>query len=68
MFLEYDWTFSVYRPRLGASTFTDILGARSFESRDDAKAALAAAGLKLGKKTDSRTWAIELASPAESVQ
>lgn len=61
MFLEYDWTFNVFRPRVGADVFTDIRGARSFESLNEAKDALKAAGLRLGKKTDSRTWRIESA-------
>jgi rubredoxin len=59
MFLEYDWTFNVYRPRLG-DTFTDVRGERSWESLADAKWALKLCGLKLGRKTDSRTWAIEV--------
>ena len=60
MFLEYDWTFNVYRARLG-QTFTDIRGVRYWESLKDAKAALASCGLKLTKKTDTRTWKIESA-------
>ena len=59
MYLEYDWTFDVYRPRFG-DTFTDVRGWRSFESLDDARYVLAGAGLKLGRKTDDRTWKIEL--------
>jgi hypothetical protein len=58
MFLEYDWAFGVYRVRFG-QTFTDWRGIRSFESLADAKAELARAGCRLGKKTDSRTWSIE---------
>ncbi len=60
MFIEYDWTFMVYRPRFGL-TFTDIRGERSFDSLADCRAALAAAGLRLGRKTDSRTWKVETA-------
>jgi rubredoxin len=65
MFLEYDWTFNVYRPRLG-DTFTDVRGERSWESLADAKWALKLCGLKLGRKTDSRTWAIEVDVPPMS--
>lgn len=61
MYLEYDWTFNVYRPRLG-SVFTSIAGQLSFESLCEAKQVLAWRGLKLGNKTDSRTWSIELAN------
>jgi hypothetical protein len=60
MFLEYDWTFDVYRPRFGAS-FIDVRGERSWPSLKDAKCALALAKLRVGKKTDSRTWRIESA-------
>ena len=63
MFLEYDWTFGVYRPRFGSS-FIDFRGDRSWPTMADAKAALRAAGLRVGKKTDSRTWSIE---PIEGV-
>jgi len=57
MYLEYDWTFNVYRPRFG-DTFIAWRGERSFESFAAAKAAIEAAGSKIGKKTDSRTWEI----------
>lgn len=57
MYLEYDWTFDVYRPRFG-HVFTDVRGARSFATMAEAKACLAHAGLRLGRKTDSRTWEI----------
>lgn len=65
MFLEYDWTFNCYRPRLGA-VFTEVRGERSWPTLIEAKAALGDAGLKLGKKTDSRSWAIELSEPTSS--
>jgi hypothetical protein len=65
MFLEYDWTFNVYRPRLG-DTFTDVRSERSWESLAAAKWALKLCGLKLGRKTDSRTWAIEVDVPPMS--
>ena len=57
MYLEYDWAFNVYRPRFG-HVFTDVRGARSFESFAEAKACLAHANLAIGRKTDSRTWEI----------
>ena len=57
MFVEYDWTFCVYRFRFGR-TFTDFLGHRSCDSLDDCRALLRTAGMKLGHKTDSRTWPI----------
>jgi hypothetical protein len=57
MFLEYDWAFNVYRPRFG-DTFIDVRGERSWESLNAAKSALNLCGLKLGRKTDSRTWEI----------
>jgi hypothetical protein len=60
MFLEFNWTANVYQFRFG-SVFTDVRGYRSAESLDEARSILSMAGLKLGKKTDSRTWAIELA-------
>jgi hypothetical protein len=59
MYREYDWTFNVYRPRIG-DTFTSVNGMRSFESLDDAKQVLRWCNLRLGKKTDTRTWRIEL--------
>lgn len=57
MFVEYDWSFNVYRFRFG-QVFTDILGYRYADSMADAKLILAQAKLKLGRKTDSRTWEI----------
>jgi hypothetical protein len=60
MFLEYNWTALCYMPRIGA-TFTDVRGERHWQTLEEAKAALACAGLKLGRKTDSRTWRIEVA-------
>lgn len=57
MFVEYDWTFNVYRFRFG-DTFTDWRGFRSLPSLSEVKALLGEAGCKLGRKTDSRTWAI----------
>jgi hypothetical protein len=57
MFLEYNWTACCYQARFG-DTFTDIRGERSWNSFNEAKAAIEAAGLKIGRKTDSRTWEI----------
>ena len=59
MFLEFHWMVGVWKPRIG-STFTDIAGYRSFESLADADFVLASCKLKRGKKTDSRTYAIEV--------
>lgn len=58
MHLEYDWTFNVYRPRLGF-TFVAVRGERSWPTMDEAKEALRSAGLKVGRRTDTRSWAIE---------
>jgi hypothetical protein len=60
MYLEYDWTFSVLRPRFGR-VFTDIGGFRSFESLKEAKEVLKRYGMRVGKKTDTRTWEIKTA-------
>ena len=57
MYLEYNWTACVYQPRLGR-VFTAINGWRSFESLAIAELELSIVGLKLGRKTDSRTWEI----------
>jgi len=57
MFLEYDWTFNVYRPRLG-DVFTSWRGWQSFESFEQAQYEIEAAGCKIGRKTDTRTWEI----------
>jgi hypothetical protein len=57
MFLEYNWTCLCWQPRLG-STFIDVRGERSWPTLKEAKAALEAAGLTLGRKTASRTWEI----------
>lgn len=60
MYLEYDWTFNVYRFRFG-DTFTSVLDIRSCGSMAEAKDLLQQAKLKVGRKTDSRTWKIEAA-------
>ena len=63
MYLEFDWTFNVDRPRLG-DVFTGVNGWRSFGDMTTAKAELALVGLRVGKKTDRRTWKIERAHKA----
>lgn len=60
MYLEYDWTACCYQPRFG-QTWTSVNGFRSFETLAQAMSELAIVGLKLGRKTASRTWAIEIA-------
>lgn len=57
MYLEYDWTFGIFRPRFG-DTFTGIRGVTFYDTMKQAKEHLASCGLALGKKTDSRTWEI----------
>ena len=57
MYLEFDWAFSVYRPRFGDS-FTDIDGYRSFADLAEARYVLRSCKLALGSKTDSCTWRI----------
>jgi hypothetical protein len=54
--LEYDWTSNTYRSRLG-DAFTLI--EHSFETLAAARLHLRSAGLRLGTKTDPRTWRIE---------
>ncbi len=58
-FLEYDWTYNVYRPRFGKS-FISVDGHRYFDSLEQAKQVLARRKLRLGRKTDTRTWAVEI--------
>ena len=57
-FIEYNWTAGVFQFRVGQS-FTDFRGERSWPDMASVKAALAAGGCRLGKKTDSRTWPVE---------
>ena len=57
MFLEFNWMVGLYQFRFG-DRFTDVGGTRSVESLKEARWVLKASGLKLGRKTDSRTWAI----------
>ena len=58
-YIEYDWTFNVYRFRFG-DTFTDCQGVRSLDTLQDWRDYLPMCGFKLGRKTDSRTWSIDL--------
>lgn len=59
MYLEYDWTFGVYRPRF-RGVFTEINGYHFFQDMEEAKWVLRLRGLRVGKKTDSRSWRIEI--------
>jgi hypothetical protein len=58
MYLEFDWAFMVFRPRLGDG-FISIRDHRSFATMDEAKRVLGRCGLRVGKKTDTRTWRIQ---------
>lgn len=60
MFMEYDWCFDCYRFRFG-DMFTDIRGTRYAETWQEAMAVLRGAGLRVGKKADTRTWEIKAA-------
>ena len=60
MFLEYDWTSNTYRCHLGGE-FTPI--EHSFETLAGARRDLRLIGLRLGAKTDERTWRIEFTEP-----
>ena len=57
MYLEYDWTFGVYRPRIG-QVMTSFRGYAHFVSLKEARYVLGLAACKLGRKTASRTWEI----------
>jgi hypothetical protein len=59
MFLEYDWISNTYRARLGDA----LTVAHSFETLAEARHALRLVGLRLGAKTDGRTWRIEFMEP-----
>lgn len=64
LYVEYDWTSLVYRMRFG-TTFIDCRGERSWPDKPSLLTALKAAGFKLGKKTDTRTWRVKpIAKPA----
>jgi hypothetical protein len=57
MVLEYDWTSDAYRSRLG-DPFPST--EHSFETLAAARHTLRLVRLRLGAKTDPRTWRIEL--------
>jgi hypothetical protein len=58
MFLEYDRTFNAFRSHLGGA-FTS----HYFETLTAARHDLRLIGLRLGAKTDPRTWRIEFIEP-----
>ena len=59
LFLEYDWSFDVFRFRFGDSFIAFGRWAeRSFPSLKEAKLAARECGLAIGRKTDSRTWRV----------
>jgi hypothetical protein len=60
MFLEYDWTSNAYRSHLGDG-FT--ANPHAFETLAAARHGLRLVGLRLGAKTDARTWRIEFIEP-----
>jgi hypothetical protein len=60
MFLEYDWTSDTYRSRLSDAPMTIQ---HSFPTLAAARHALHLVGLRLGAKTDGRTWRIEFMEP-----
>lgn len=57
MYLEYDWMIGVFRPRFG-DTFTKIRDESSYSTMKEARQHLKACGLKVGRRTDTRTWEI----------
>ncbi len=60
MFLEYDWASGTYHSHLcGAFTLIE----HSFETLAAARHALRLIGLRIGAKTDARTWRIEFTEP-----
>jgi hypothetical protein len=60
MFLEYDWTSNTYRARLGDALMSIE---HSFGTLAAARHALRLVGLRIGAKTDRRTWRIEFMEP-----
>jgi hypothetical protein len=58
MFLEHDPAFNAFRSHLGGAFPSDY-----FESLDIARHDLRLIGLRLGAKTDSRTWRVEFNEP-----
>jgi hypothetical protein len=60
MFLEYDWTFRAYRLHLGGGHTGNE---HSFETLAAARRGLRFIGLRIGAKTDPRTWRVEFMEP-----
>jgi hypothetical protein len=60
MFLEYYWTSDAYRARFGDASMSSK---HSFETLGAARLALRRVGLRLGAKTDPRTWRVEFIEP-----
>jgi hypothetical protein len=60
MFLEYDWASNTYHSHL-CDGFTWI--DHSFETLAAARHPLRLVGLRIGAKTDARTWRIEFTEP-----
>jgi hypothetical protein len=63
MVLEYDWKSDAYRSRFD-DPFPMI--EQSFETLAAARLALRLVGLRLGAKTDPRTWWVEYIEPVAS--
>jgi hypothetical protein len=57
MYVEFNWTANVYQFRFG-HTFTSVGGFHSAEDLEGVRWILSTCKLKLGKKTDTRTWEI----------
>jgi hypothetical protein len=60
MFLEFDWTSNTYRSHLGDASTANP---HAFETLAAARHALHLIGLRLGAKTDARTWRVEFMEP-----
>ncbi len=60
MYAEYDWTSICYRVRFGHSFISLANGERYWPTRSALDGALRTNGLRLGKRTDSRTWEVLL--------
>jgi hypothetical protein len=60
MFLEFDWTSDTYRSHLGDGVTEKP---HAFETLAAARHALRLVGLRLGAKTDGRTWRVEFMEP-----
>jgi hypothetical protein len=63
MFLKFDWTSNAYCARLGDASMPIT---HSFETLADARHDLRLIGLRLGAKTNGRTWRIEFREPVVS--